>query len=280
MKEAVVIGLGLIGGSLALELKKRANYKIKGIDVDPANVQKALELGIIDEETTYEGLQNAEVVIIAVPVNKIGEVALRVLDRVESETLVMDVGSVKGNICREVASHPRRSQFVAAHPMAGTEFSGPEAAIYDLFDGKVMVLCDVQQSDWRLLDRALSISKLLNMRVKMMSSEEHDRHIAYVSHLSHVISYVLGQTVLEKERDEAQIFDMASSGFASTVRLAKSTGTMWSPIFLENRDNVLQTLNEYMENLAKFRTLIAESDDAGLRKTISDINYIKKVLKG
>ena len=230
MKKAVIIGLGLIGGSIALELKKRLNYRIEGIDNTPANVQKALELGIIEAPTDYEHLTDAALVLVAVPVNYISQVLALVLDKVGDDTLVMDVGSVKAPICQAVAAHPRRKQFVAAHPMAGTEHSGPEAALYDLFDGKVMALCEVEKTtDWQLLDRALTLSKALNMRVKMMSPTDHDLHTAYVSHLSHVSSFMLGKTVLEIEKDEAQIFDLASTGFASTVRLAKSDAQMWTP---------------------------------------------------
>lgn len=279
MKKAVIIGLGLIGGSMALELKKRLGYYIAGIDVSAANVQKALELGIIDEETDYNHLTDAEVVLIAVPVNHIVEVLLKVLDKAGDNTLVMDAGSVKGNICRSVAKHPRRELFVAAHPMAGTEHSGPEAALYDLFDGKVMALCEVDDSNWQLLDRAFSIVKALNMRVKMMTPTDHDLHTAYVSHLSHVSSFMLGKTVLEIEKDEAHIFDLASTGFASTVRLAKSDAQMWCPIFLENRDNVLKALNEYIKNLEAFLTLIENNDAEALAQNIHEANYIRKILK-
>ena len=253
MKKAVIIGLGLIGGSIALELKKRLNYRIEGIDNTPANVQKALELGIIEAPTDYEHLTDAALVLVAVPVNYISQVLTLVLDKVGDDTLVMDVGSVKAPICQAVATHPRRKQFVAAHPMAGTEHSGPEAALYDLFDGKVMALCEVEKTtDWQLLDRALTLSKALNMRVKMMSPTDHDLHTAYVSHLSHVSSFMLGKTVLEIEKDEAQIFDLASTGFASTVRLAKSDAQMWTPIFTENKANVLKALSEYIKTCSQF----------------------------
>lgn len=280
MKKAVIIGLGLIGGSIALELKKRLNYRIEGIDNTPANVQKALELGIIEAPTDYEHLTDAALVLVAVPVNYISQVLTLVLDKIGDDTLVMDVGSVKATICQAVAAHPRRKQFVAAHPMAGTEHSGPEAALYDLFDGKVMALCEVEKTtDWQLLDRALTLSKALNMRVKMMSPTDHDLHTAYVSHLSHVSSFMLGKTVLEIEKDEAQIFDLASTGFASTVRLAKSDAQMWTPIFTENKANVLRALSEYIKNLQQFYHLLETDQTAAITEVIHQANYIRKILK-
>jgi len=280
MKKAVIIGLGLIGGSIALELKKRLNYRIEGIDNTPANVQKALELGIIEAPTDYEHLTDAALVLVAVPVNYISQVLTLVLDKIGDDTLVMDVGSVKAPIGQAVAAHPRRKQFVAAHPMAGTEHSGPEAALYDLFDGKVMALCEVEKTtDWQLLDRTLTLSKALNMRVKMMSPTDHDLHTAYVSHLSHVSSFMLGKTVLEIEKDEAQIFDLASTGFASTVRLAKSDAQMWTPIFTENKANVLKALSEYIKNLQQFYHLLETDQTAAITEVIQQANYIRKILK-
>ena len=275
----MIIGLGLIGGSFALELKKRLQYTVVGIDKNPQHLQEALALGIISEIIDYPQISDADLVLVAVPVNRIAQVVHEVLDHVGENTLVMDVGSVKESICKEVAQHPRRSQFVAAHPMAGTEYSGPQAALYELFDGKVMALCEVEKSNWKLLDRALDISKALNMRVKMMSPTDHDLHTAYVSHLSHVSSFMLGKTVLEIEKDEAQIFDLASTGFASTVRLAKSHPQMWTPIFLENKTNVLKALTEYIKNLENFKYLLETDQADAITQNIKEANYIRKILK-
>ena len=275
----MIIGLGLIGGSFALELKKRLQYTVVGIDKNPQHLQEALALGIISEAIDYPQIADADLVLVAVPVNRIAQVVHEVLDHVGENTLVMDVGSVKESICKEVAQHPCRSQFVAAHPMAGTEYSGPQAALYDLFDGKVMALCEVEKSNWKLLDRALDISKALNMRVKMMSPTDHDLHTAYVSHLSHVSSFMLGKTVLEIEKDEAQIFDLASTGFASTVRLAKSHPQMWTPIFLENKTNVLKALTEYIKNLENFKHLLETDQSDAITQNIKEANYIRKILK-
>ena len=250
-----------------------------GIDKNPQHLQEALALGIISEAIDYPQISDADLVLVAVPVNRIAQVVHEVLDHVGENTLVMDVGSVKESICKEVAQHPCRSQFVAAHPMAGTEYSGPQAALYDLFDGKVMALCEVEKSNWKLLDRALDISKALNMRVKMMSPTDHDLHTAYVSHLSHVSSFMLGKTVLEIEKDEAQIFDLASTGFASTVRLAKSHPQMWTPIFLENKTNVLKALTEYIKNLENFKHLLETDRADAITQNIKEANYIRKILK-
>ncbi|ATA92441.1 prephenate dehydrogenase [Capnocytophaga canimorsus] len=279
MKTAVIIGLGLIGGSMALELRKRCGYQIWGIDANAENAQKALVLNIIDKIVDYNHITNADMTIVAVPVDIIPKVLQKALDYAGEQTVIMDMGSVKGSICKSVENHPNRKNFVASHPMAGTEFSGPEAAIYNLFDHKVMVFCETEKSDKHLVEKAIEFAQKLNMRIKILSPEAHDRHTAYVSHLSHVSSFMLGKTVLEIEKDEQNIFDLASTGFASTVRLAKSDAAMWCPIFLENRENVLKSLDEYIKNLEEFRTLIQNQEDKKIRKTIKEINYIKKILK-
>jgi prephenate dehydrogenase len=280
MEKLVVIGLGLIGGSLALDLKKREGYKVYGIDRNPEHIRKALALGIIESAIDFSQLSDASVVVIAVPVNKIPEVTLKVLDLVSEDTLVFDVGSVKNEICKAIQHHPNRKNFVAAHPLAGTEFSGPEAALLNLFDNKVTILCETEKCGWQMLDKALSLFKKLNMRIKMMNPEEHDRHIAYVSHLSHVSSFMLGKTVLEIEKNEQYIFDMASTGFASTVRLAKSSSSTWTPIFLQNKENVVRSLEEYIKNLNEFKEMIEHDDEDGLNRTMNNTNYIKTILNG
>jgi len=280
MEKLVVIGLGLIGGSLALDLKKRNGYKVYGIDQNAQHIKRALELGVIDEASDFSTLTDASVVIIAVPVDVIPQVTKKVLDIISKDTLVFDVGSVKNEICKAVSEHPNRKNYVAAHPLAGTEFSGPEAAVLNLFDEKVNILCEIDKTDWKILDKALSLFKQLNMRIKMMNPEEHDRHIAYVSHLSHVSSFMLGKTVLGIEKNEQYIFDMASTGFASTVRLAKSSANTWTPIFLQNKVNILRSLEEYIKNLNEFKEMIENDNDAGLKETMNNTNYIKTILNG
>ncbi|MEX1383261.1 prephenate dehydrogenase [Lutibacter sp.] len=280
MEKLVVIGLGLIGGSLALDLKKRGNFKVYGVDQNPDHIKKALELGVIDQEISFSEIADAAVIIIAVPVNIIPKLTAQVLDIISEETLVFDVGSVKNEICKAVENHKKRKNFVAAHPLAGTEFSGPEAAILNLFDHKVNIICEADKTDWKILDAAISLFKQLNMRIKMMNPVEHDRHIAYVSHLSHISSFMLGKTVLQIEKNEQAIFDMASTGFASTVRLAKSNANTWAPIFLENKENIIRSLDEYIKNLNEFKSLIVNADDNGLKVTMNETNYIKSILNG
>ena len=280
MEKLAVIGLGLIGGSMALDLKKRLNYKVLGIDNNSEHIQKALELGIIDKAATFEDLTDVDVVIVAVPVDKIAEVSSQVLDVISNNTLVFDVGSEKKNICDFIDSHPKRKNFVAAHPLAGTEFSGPEAALSNLFDQKVTIICESEKTNWETLDTAISLFKRLNMRIKMMTPVDHDRHVAYVSHLSHVSSFMLGKTVLEIEKNEQAIFDMASTGFASTVRLAKSSANTWTPIFLENKENIVKSLEEYIKNLVEFKKLIEGDEKNQLNKTMNNTNYIRNILDG
>lgn len=280
MEKIAVIGLGLIGGSMVLDLKKRGNFEILGIDKNPEHVQKALEIGFIDTAADFSDLKKVDIVIVAVPVDKIASVTKQVLDKISEGTLVFDVGSVKEAICSSVEKHKNRKNFVAAHPLAGTEFSGPEAAVLNLFDEKVNIICQPDKSDWRVLDKAISLFKMLNMRIKMMDPVEHDRHIAYVSHLSHVSSFMLGRTVLDIEKNEQAIFDMASTGFASTVRLAKSSSAMWTPIFLQNKENVIKSLEEYIKNLKEFKTYIENGDVEKLNETMNNTNYIKSILNG
>lgn len=281
MKNKVaVIGLGLIGGSLALELKKRFDWTVIGVDSDKYHAEKALELGIVDEISDFSITKTVDVVVLAIPVNYAPQLVSDVLDAVKEDALVFDVGSTKENICKKVVKHSKRVNFVAVHPIAGTEFSGPEAAIYNLFDGKVNIICDRELSSNESVEKTLAIFEALNMRTIFMNSAEHDKHIAYVSHLSHISSFMLGKTVLEIEKDEKNIFDMAGSGFESTVRLAKSSPKMWSPIFVENKKNILTSLDEFIKNLNEFRDLIVNEETEELQNSMEETNYIKEILKG
>ena len=281
MKKIAVIGLGLIGGSLALELKKVSWATIYGIDKNPVHLQKALDLGIIFEKATIEIVNEVDVVIIAVPVNAIANLAVEVLDLIGENTLVFDVGSTKSSVCNAVKEHPKRKNFVAIHPIAGTEFSGPEAAIYDLFTKKVNIICERHLSSEEMIERAVSIFESIQMRnVFMNSAEQHDKHIAYVSHLSHISSFMLGKTVLEIEDNEKNIFDMAGSGFASTVRFAKSSPETWTPIFLQNKENILKSLDEYIKNLNQFREILTKESAEEVHAIMQNTNKIKSVLAG
>lgn len=281
MNKIAVIGLGLIGGSLALELKKVTWATIYGIDNNPVHLQKALDLGIIYQKATIEIVKEVDIVIIAVPVNFISELALQVLDLIKEDTLVFDVGSTKNEVCKAVKNHSKRGNFVALHPISGTEFSGPEAAIYNLFTNKVNIICEQALSRKEMVNRAISLFEKIKMRnVFMDSAEQHDKHIAYVSHLSHISSFMLGKTVLEIEKDEASIFDMAGSGFESTVRLAKSNPETWTPIFLQNKKNILKSLNEYIKNLNQFKEILTKESAEDVHEIMQNTNRIKSVLAG
>jgi prephenate dehydrogenase len=281
MEKIAVIGLGLIGGSLALELKKLSWATIYGIDNNQEHLQKALDLGIIYEKATMDIVKDVDVVIIAVPVNAIPRVATEVLDLIDDKTLVFDVGSTKNAVCQTLKKHPKRKNFVAVHPISGTEFSGPDAAIYNLFTGKVNIICEQNLSSKEMIDRTVFLFNKIKMRTVFMDSAvQHDKHIAYVSHLSHISSFMLGKTVLEIEKDEKSIFDMASSGFESTVRLAKSNPQTWTPIFLQNKENIIKSLNEYIKNLETFKQLIEAEASEEVFTVMEETNRIKNILAG
>lgn len=281
MKRVAVIGLGLIGGSLALELKKHTWATIIGIDKNPDHIRKALDLGIIFEPAELEDVKSVDTVIIAAPVNVIPQLAIQVLDLIEDDTLVFDVGSTKAEVCRAVKNHPKRKNFVALHPIAGTEFSGPEAAIYDLFKEKVNIICEREFSDPDILNKAERLFETIKMRnVYMDSAVQHDMHIAYVSHLSHISSFMLGKTVLEIEKDEKSIFNMAGSGFASTVRLAKSNPATWTPILLQNKEYIVKSLEEYIKNLNEFKDVLSRESAEEVFEIMQNTNRIKGVLAG
>ncbi|MCF6297163.1 MAG: prephenate dehydrogenase [Flavobacteriaceae bacterium] len=281
MKKIAVIGLGLIGGSLALELKKATWATIYGIDNNAEHLQKALELGIIYKKASLNIVKEVDIVIIAVPVNIIPKLTVQVLDLIEARTLVIDVGSTKNEVCKAVKNHPKRKNFVAVHPISGTEFSGPESAIYDLFTNKVNIICEQKLSSKEMIIRAVELFENIKMRnVFMDSATQHDKHIAYVSHLSHISSFMLGKTVLEIEKNEESIFDMAGSGFESTVRLAKSNPETWIPIFLQNKENILKSLNEYIKNLNQFKELLIKESTEDIYTIMQNTNKIKGVLAG
>lgn len=281
MKNIYIIGVGLIGGSLGLDIKKHdSKTKIFGIDNNEDHLEEALQLNVIDAKATYEDLKNADLVILSIPVDAAVAEVTKVLDLVSDDALVVDVGSTKAEICKTVDGHPKRRNFLAAHPIAGTEFSGPKAAILGLYQNKTNIICEVEKTAFKLQEKALQLFTDLGMRIRYMNPEAHDTHIAYVSHLSHISSFMLGKTVIDKERNERDIFDMAGSGFASTVRLAKSSPEMWTPIFKQNKTNVLETLDEYIINLKKFRDFIYEDDFDSIYLEMKNTNHIKEILNG
>ncbi|MDF0708036.1 MAG: prephenate dehydrogenase [Bacteroidota bacterium] len=277
----VIIGVGLIGGSFAMDVKKlHPDAEIIGVDKSEEHLDEALQLQIIDKKGDYSALSNADLVYVGIPVNVLVTELPNILDAVGDETVVMDAGSTKRLICEQVAEHPNRRNFMACHPIAGTEFSGPAAAFQGLYTGKTMIICEVEKTAFKLQERALAIFQDIGMRIRYMNPEAHDKHIAYVSHLSHISSFMLGKTVIEKEKNERDIFDMAGSGFESTVRLAKSSPDMWTPIFEQNKDNVVETLEEYIQNLTTFKQLILDNDFENVHQEMSNTNKIKQILKG
>ena len=280
--KVTVIGLGLIGGSIAIDLRKAGvASELTGIERNSANAERALELGLVDRvETEDKALKDADLVIVAIPVNAMAQLLPSVLDAVKSTAVVIDAGSTKRMISRAVSNHPKREQFVAAHPLAGTENSGPEAAFSGLFQNKTNIICERDLSSAHSLEVAMKVFDTLGMKTIFMEAEEHDKHVAYVSHLSHVSSFLLGQTVLDIEKDEKNIFELAGSGLASTVRLAKSSPEMWAPIFEQNQEYLSQALQEYIMHLQRFHYHLLKRDTKELHRIMSSANEIRRVLDG
>ena len=277
-----VIGLGLIGGSIALDLRKAGIAKeLIGIDARSENGLKAIELGLVDTiETGDNALSESDLVIVAIPVNSVCQILPSILDALKPNAVAIDAGSTKGLICKSVAGHPKRNQFVASHPIAGTENSGPEAAFHGLFNNKTNIICEKEKSSPHALEVAIRVFNALGLNTIFMEAEEHDKHVAYVSHLSHVSSFLLGQTVLDIEKDEKNIFALAGSGFASTVRLAKSSPDMWAPIFEQNLEYLSQALLEYIMHLQRFHYHLQKKDTNELKRIMSKSNEIRRVLEG
>ena len=276
-----IIGLGLIGGSISLKLKEVNNdITVYGFDKNNQSLDFSLSKQIIDYKLDLGSLLDFDYLFLAIPVESIKSQLASILDKISEKTLVIDFGSTKYQICNSVSKHYKRGNFLAAHPIAGTEFSGPIAAKKDLFDNKVMILCETEKTNSSLLSLAIEMFKSLGMNIKTMDAIEHDKHIAYVSHLSHISSFMLGKTVMDKEDDDQTIYDMAGSGFESTVRLAKSSPEMWSSIFIENKKNIIESLDEYILNINNFKKLIETSDQENLNTEMKKINGIKEILKG
>ncbi len=277
----VIIGLGLMGGSIALGLRRSSfGSKFIGIDQSSINAQDALDLKIVDSITTIDKIPEVDIIILATPIDTIKSMLPKILDQITNKTYVIDLGSTKRRCCKAVINHPKRKQYIATHPMAGTENSGPKAAFAELFLNKVAVICDQELSDPKGVELIKKLYASLWMRTIEMSSEEHDRHIAYVSHLSHVTSFALGNTVLNIEKNEKNIFDMASTGFASTVRLAKSSPEMWAPIFEHNKDNLLFALDAYIKNLEYIKNMLSQNQFDKIKNYMSETNDIRRILNG
>lgn len=276
-----IIGTGLIGGSLALDIQSiHKDAMIFGIDSNENHLDEALNNGIIHQKAQLKDVVNADLVIVSVPVDTALVLLPQVLDLISDNALVLETGSTKKPICDLLQNHVKRRNFMATHPIAGTEFSGPSAAVKGLFSDKTIIICDVEKTTFKLQEKALHLFKDLGMRIRYMEPKSHDKHIAYVSHLSHISSFMLGKTVIEKEKHERDIFDMAGSGFESTVRLAKSSPAMWTPIFKQNRKQVVKSLEEYISNLEHFKCLLENESYDAIYTEMENVNRIREILNG
>ena len=281
MKNIFIIGVGLIGGSFALDIKRQnSECIIYGIDKNEIHLEEAKQLGVIDKKAKLKDVDKADMVAVAIPVDATLKVLPEVLDHISDNAIVFDAGSTKEDICLKVKNHPKRRNYLAAHPIAGTEYSGPSAAIHGLYKNKTNIICEVEETAFKLQEKALKMFSELGMRIRYMNPKAHDKHIAYMSHLSHISSFMLGKTVIDKEKNERDIFDMAGSGFESTVRLAKSSPAMWAPIFEQNKTNVIETLDEYISNLQHFKKLMEDDDFEAVYKEMETTNHIKDILNG
>lgn len=276
-----VVGVGLISGSFALALKEKGLAKnIIGVSRTQASIDKALELGIIDEALPLEeAVKKSDFIYVAIPVDVTVPVMQKIMGLINDKQIVADAGSTKYALCKALENHPKRKRFVATHPMWGTEYSGPEAAVRDAFKGRSCVICEKEESDKDAVETIENIYKVLGMRLVYMNAENHDIHAAYVSHISHITSFALANTVLEKEKEGDAIFELAGGGFESTVRLAKSNPSMWAPIFMQNKENVLDVLNEHISQLRKFKASLEKENVAYLTELMTNANKIKRILK-
>jgi len=279
-KKIAIVGVGLIGGSLALQLhEKKLSSRLTGVENSANHAREAIEEELVDEILPLdEAIKDAEVIILATPVNTLSRLVPEILDKIDNQ-IVLDLGSTKSDILHAVNGHPKRGRYVATHPMWGTEFSGPKAAVRGAFEGKAVIICNRDESDADAIEWVEKMYNKIGMHITYMEAKAHDLHVAYVSHISHITSFALANTVLEKEKVESAIFDIASAGFDSTVRLAKSNSSMWVPIFLQNKENILDVLNEHIEQLSKFKEYIEKGDAHNLKALIIDANKIKRILK-
>jgi prephenate dehydrogenase len=279
-KKITIVGVGLIGGSLALQLhEKKISSKLIGVETNEFHAQKALELELVDEILSLDNaIKQSDVIILAVPVDGMVSLLPNVLNKINNQ-VVIDLGSTKSQLIEAVKNHPKRGRYVAAHPMWGTEYSGPQAAVKGAFENIAVIICNVKDSDTDALEWTKDMFNKIRMRILEMDAEAHDLHAAYVSHISHITSFALANTVLEKEKEEEAIFELASAGFESTVRLAKSNPAMWVPIFKQNRENVLDVLNEHIAQLRKFKSCLEKENYEYLLELIENANKIRGIIK-
>ena len=276
-----IVGVGLISGSFALAMKEKGfAKKVIGVSRTQASLDKALQLGIIDEALPLEdAVKQSDFIYVAIPVDVTIPVMQKIMELINEKQIVADAGSTKYALCKALEEHPMRKRFVATHPMWGTEYSGPEAAVRGAFEGRACVICEKEKSDKDAVETVESIYRSFGMHITYMDAENHDTHAAYVSHISHITSFALANTVLEKEKEEDAIFELAGGGFESTVRLAKSNPAMWAPIFMQNRENVLDVLNEHISQLRKFKASLEKENLEYLTELMENANKIKRILK-
>jgi prephenate dehydrogenase len=276
-----IVGVGLISGSFALGLKEKGLAKhIIGVSRTEASSRKAIELGLIDEALSLEeAVKKSDLIYVAIPVDATLPVMQTIMDLVTEKQIVADAGSTKEVLCTSLVGHPMRHRFVATHPMWGTEYSGPEAAVKDAFAGRACVICEKEISSKDALDTIEKIYRELGMHMLYMTAKDHDMHTAYISHISHITSFALANTVLEKEKEDNAIFELASAGFESTVRLAKSNPSMWAPIFMQNRENILDVLNEHISQLRKFKACLEKENNDYLWELMENANRIRRIIK-
>jgi prephenate dehydrogenase len=279
-KRICIVGVGLIGGSLAIQLhEKKLSSKLIGVDANADHADKAVELELVDEILPLnEGIANADVIILAIPVDALVTLLPQLLNKIDNQ-IVIDLGSTKGQLIDTIKNHPKRGRYVATHPMWGTEYSGPAAAVRSAYENRAVIICNADESDADALEWTKYMYKKIGMHLLEMEAHAHDLHAAYVSHISHITSFALANTVLEKEKEDNAIFELASAGFESTVRLAKSNPAMWVPILLQNKENVLDVLNEHIEQLKKFRSSLNNGDENELKKLMEGANKIKRIIK-
>jgi prephenate dehydrogenase len=279
-KKITIVGIGLIGGSLALQLhEKKISSRLIGVDTNEVHCKKALELELVDEVLPLDdAITESDVIVLAIPVDSTVKLLPEILNKITKQ-IVIDLGSTKEMLIAAVKNHPKRKRFVATHPMWGTEYSGPQAAVRGAFENKAVIICNANESDADALEWTKAMFKKIGMHLLEMEAKAHDLHAAYVSHISHITSFALANTVLEKEKEEDAIFEMASAGFESTVRLAKSNPAMWAPIFMQNRENVLDVLNEHISQLKKFKACLEKENYAYLLELIEKANTIRKIIK-
>ncbi len=279
-KKVAIVGVGLIGGSLAIQLhEKKLSSKLIGVDANEEHAKQAVELELVDETMPLnEAIEQSDVVVLAIPVDKLVGLLPAILDKIENQ-IVIDLGSTKGQLIDVIKNHPKRGRYVATHPMWGTEYSGPQSAVRGAYVNKAVIICNAEESDEDAIEWVKNMYKKIGMHLLEMEAKAHDLHAAYVSHISHITSFALANTVLEKEKEENAIFELASAGFESTVRLAKSNPAMWVPIFMQNKENVLDVLKEHIAQLSRFKESIEKEDSEYLLRLIEDANKIRRIIK-